>query len=289
LPLLLAGQLLFAIAGSFVHGSPLWVITNIPYNNLGSPYGSGDIFHYGFQLFNACGPPVFLLICAGLLFMAWELRGKDPLKREKLLILTAFSVFFIAHSLFWGLGIFNSMGLRRVLVCVLPLLALAALRGFHLAALLIPVRHIWRIILAAALMLWVVVFPFTSNPYAVNWKKNMVLQPEQLLAKEVADYIRKEVPVDGRIYYEHPYFGIALPADPFDVKTRSNLTRGSLEYLRQGDIVLWDDWFSVVERGVDAAYLDTLPGLTLIRQFSATEGSRLIRFRLYIMQTDSLR
>ncbi len=284
-PLLLAGQLLFAIAGSFVHGSPLWVITHIPYNNLGSPYGSGDIFHYGFQLFNASGPAVFLLICTGLLYMARDLFGKDPLKPEKLLILSAFSVFFIAHSLFWGLGIFNSMGLRRVLVCILPLLALAALRGFHLAAFVVPAGRVWRTSLAAALMLWVVVFPFTSNPYAVNWKKNMVLQPEQLLARDVADYVRKEVPLTGRIYYEHPYLGVVLNIDPFEVKTRSNLSRGSLEYIQPGDIVIWDDWFSVVERGVDTAYLDSLSGLTMLKQFSALEGKRNIRFRIYRQMT----
>ena len=50
---------------------------------------------------------------------------------EIVLILCGFGAFLIAHSLFWYLGIFNSLGLKRVLIGIMPMMALIVLYGFN--------------------------------------------------------------------------------------------------------------------------------------------------------------
>jgi hypothetical protein len=282
LPALLTGHVFYSLAGYAVYHDFLWVFNQNPYAFLSSPYGSGSLLHFVFEMYNATGVPVFLLFCSGVVVMLVKSFKKQLLPEEFILVFLGFASYFIAHSLFWYLGIFNSMGLKRVLVGVLPLAAIMALYGFNFLTeeLFIKKKTLGKIT-KAVILAYLVIFPFTQNPAAVNWKENMNLNDNQINANKVGEYMRSgNIPV-RRYFFEHPYLNMALEVDPFDAGRRSNLTLGSLEYLQAGDVVVWDNWFAPFERQVTREFVSGLPGMEAIKEFYSLQPDRGLEFVIY--------
>ncbi len=221
--------LLFAIAGYFVYRDFLWVFNKIPYASLEHTYGSGPLFHFIFQR---------------------SLRENLPYTPEEyLLIVFGFAAFLFAHSLFWYLSIFNSMGLKRVLLGILPLICLIALRGFNFITDAFPAnRNRIKVLMGSLVVLYVVIFPFTSNPAAIHWNKEMNLTKGQELAKAAAAFIQDNpVRKGAKLIYKVPYLSEVLDLDHFDGQRRIDLSEGCLSSLQKDDRIVWDSWFAPVE------------------------------------------
>ena len=257
-----AGHVLFGLAGWPLHGTPFWTFTRIPYAQGATGYGSGEAGHFVEQLLYLTGVPVYILFWVGLL-AAVVLVVRHPSWRERLSMPLSFLVVLMAaHSLFWALGIFHSMGLSRVLFPVLPLAALAAAGGLaFLRQGMAGLHPLAGRGLAFLLIGWAVVFPFTPNPAALHVED---LEPttDQRLMERVAEHLRDGPP--GRIAHQHPGLDLALGHDPFDPEQHLGLQPADLEALRPGDRVVWDDWFAVVEAGLHQEALERDPRLELV-------------------------
>ena len=285
IPWLLAGHLIFAIAGYFVYHDFLWVFNKLPYANLGHKYGSGQFLHFVYQLNYVIGIPLYLLLVAGLFSYPWRYLKKKMVvgHEEFLLVVLGFFAFLFAHSVFWYFGIFNSMGLKRVLLGVLPLICLIALRGFNFLTEELSVgKEKVAAIIGNLLFISVIVFPFTGNPAAINWGKDLSMTGEQKIAKGVAAYIKEnQVKPGARLLYFYPYLSETLNVDHFDSLRRIDLTLASLNKLQQDDRIIWDNWFAVVEAHIGLETLIKTPGLTREIDFSSKTGSRDIRFVIF--------
>ncbi len=266
LPLLLTGHVIYALAGAWAHGSLLWVFNKIPYATPDSVYGAGKLFHFADQLFYVIGPALYALLVLGMLGMA--VRRKAAAE-EWWLVLGGFLAYFIAHSLFWYFGIFNSMGLKRVLVAVMPLAAILALRGLNFVLSWADGRKALQQALLFLLLAGVLIFPFTKNKAAVSWPAAFTLNADQQLAQEVAAYIREAgMRTDSTtFFFSHPYLSIPLGLDYFQPELRRELDREALQSLQPGDIVIWENWFAVVDKGVPLEMLQEEYGLRALRRF----------------------
>jgi hypothetical protein len=202
------------------------------------------------------------------------------LPEEYLLVISGFFAYMVAHSVFWYFGIFNSMGLKRVLLGVLPLVGLVALRGFNFIIYGIPEKiKIMRFVIGSLIVVYVLVFPFTHNPAAINWKKDMHLNGEQELAVAVARHVRENPFAPGaRLLYFYPYLSETLNVDHFDSLRRVDLSITNLGEIKRNDRVIWDSWFAVVEAHVTLDLLLQTPGLVREIDFSSNDGEREVRF-----------
>ncbi len=285
LPWLLTGHLIYAVAGNFLYHDLLWVFTKIPYSNLDSKYGSGPLLHFVYQINYVIGIPLYFLTVIGIISYGWHWSKKNVVipVQETILVFLGFTLFFIAHSLFWYFGIFNSMGLKRVLLGVAPLISLIALRGFNFITL--EAFHGYKIIgriTGIMLVAVVVLFPFSGNPAAINWKKEMKLTSEQSMARAVAGFIRENpVQPNNKLLYSHPYLSVALNLDHFDASRRQDLNLQNLEFLQPGDKVVWDSWFSIIENGVPLDNLLGRDGLVREIDFSSKVEGQEIRFVVF--------
>ncbi|CAN5762488.1 hypothetical protein BH11BAC7_BH11BAC7_20000 [soil metagenome] len=248
LPLLAVGHLVYSFAGYFVHHDLLWVFRKIPYARLDSIYGRGELTHFAKQLFYILGLPGFILFLLGVISIL-----KDVIKRKEsrvipVLILGGFLAFFIAHTLFWYYGIFGSMGLTRVFICVIPLMALIMLKGFNLLTTeLIPAKNNLAKIFSIAILAYVIVFPFTKTHGGIVFERDMKLSPDQKAVIEMAKFVRREFPLMPRVAYEAPYIGIALGIDPFDNAQRLDLNPENLKVLHPGELLIWDSHFALLD------------------------------------------
>lgn len=282
LPWLLAGHIVYSIAGYFVYEDILWVFTKIPYARMDSAYGSGDLFHFARQLNYILGVPIFTLFLLGIIgtIVRW-IRGSAR-SELTILIFLGFLAFFVAHSLFWYLGIFNSMGLIRVLIGVIPFIAIIGLLGYNTLTEDLVGR--WPKVktgLQILLVIYILIFPFSSNPAAMNWEKDLMLSRDQQLSHEVANEIEEKFGRDHRFILAHPYLSFALDIDHFDSEQRVALSPDYQSYLKSGDILIWDQWFSVVEQGIQKDQLDAQSNLIMHYHVAEDDKGRQLGYAVY--------
>ena len=272
LPLLLSGHIFYSIAGVFYYHDLLWVFNKIPYSESSGKYGHGNITHFVVQLNYIIGVPLYALLALGFVKKVIELFSFRKIDEYRLmhpevfLIYGSFLAFITAHSLFWYFGIFESMGLNRVLAGVVPLAIIISLKGFNFITGIIK-QKVPALSTAFILAAAVIVFPFVPNPASVNWEKDLSLSDEQLLVTDAYKLIKVDFPENTVLYYTHPYLILLMNRDPFDVSQNHDLKMLWKEKRPAHYMVVWDNQFSLVENGVTLEQLMADKKLKLIKNF----------------------
>lgn len=282
IPLLLFGHIIYSIAGYFAHKDFLWVFNQIPYARLSSIYGNGNLFHFIEQLLYVVGVPIYILFWIGAVYIIWQSIYKKTSVELRIIVMVGFFAFFISHTIFWYLGIFNSMGLKRVLISIAPFTAIISLIGFNFITDVFLNQKKWKYIIQCILIAYIIIFPFTSNPSAIKAERDLILSKDQESAIQVADFIQKNVSQNHRFMYTHPYLSEVLHIDHFDSIKRIDFTDDILNNTSSGDIIIWENWFAVVENGISKEYLDTLPMLLNIYNSNVLDRGREVIYSVYI-------
>lgn len=265
LPLLAAGHLIYSLIGYFYYGSFLWVFTKIPYATLSSVYGKGNWNHFLLKMYEVTGVINLCLLIVGFLWAVVAIfsRFKHFKTNEIWLIYGNFVAFITAHSIFWYLGIFNSFGLLRVVIGVIPLISLIALRGTNGLLNLLPsrIRPAGLVIIFALIL----IFPLTKDE--AGWKKkDFELNSDQIAQTKLFDYLQKQYPdyKNYYFYYEAPYLSVLLNHNYYTnfynhtqkVQPNERLSTRLLNaspnpndtaQLKHPALIIWDDWYAPTE------------------------------------------
>ena len=283
IPLLLFGHLFYSFAGLLVSDDLLWVFNKIPYARLSSTYGNGRLFHFVDQLNYVIGVPIYALFWLGVISIIWKSIKKRISIEIQVLIFISFFAFFIAHTLFWYLGIFSSMGLKRVFIGVAPLISIIALIGFNFITeeLFKPKRTV-KLISQYLLIASIIIFPFTSNPAAIDWTTDLSLSKDQETAQKVTTLIAPLRQANQCIIYSQPYMSVTLNIDHFDTNQHLDLSKESIKKIKKGDLIIWENWFAVVENGITKKILDDDNTLKKAHEVSVWDDGREIKYAVYI-------
>jgi len=256
IPLLLVGHIVYAMAGYSTHKDLLWIFNTLPYAVWNSAYGQGGWMHFVENLPVIISVPLCFLFASGLLYGLYILTGKFIFKdknavsdEELYLVYGICVIYFMAHSAFWALGIFNSFGLLRVMTGVIPLMAIISLRGFNAISQIF--RFNW---LKYFLIACVMIFPFINNKYAFKWKRDFSLKADQQAELELGDYVKQNFPdyKNQVFFYEPAYLSVTLDIDYFDsTKHKRLLNSFAGNNFPDGSFLIWDDWFAPVEGKVE--------------------------------------
>ena len=182
-----------------------------------------------------------------------------------------FVSYFLAHVIFWALGIFNSFGMLRVLVAVMPLMAIIQLRGLNMLALLPFPKLIIRTAIVAVLL-----FPFVpENHYSWKFDRDFKLGNDQMLQLQMGKYIRQHFSdyQQRRYYFDANYISVVMDFDFFDEQKSRRVS----EWVAQSDnkpcFVIWDDWYCAFEGGIPLDKLLHDQNLILVKEFSVVYGN----------------
>lgn len=279
LPILVTGSLVYGIAGYPVHEDFLWVFNKVPYAKLSSTYGKGNsVFHFYNELLYVIGIPFYIFFWLGIIAWfrnTWK-KGFDP--SLTFLIYGGAISFITAHSIFWYFGIFNSMGLKRVLICIVPLLSIVGLYGINLLSeqLLNKFRRLGQII-KYTLLSYLILFPFTSNPAAIDFSKDLSPQTAEIVARQASQFVRTHYE-EFRIVTADIHFCELLKKDCFDSEEKVFLNAYQLDHLKSNDVIIWENWFSTVEQGIGIDKLDHHPRLKRVKSFeqNSPNGRKVI-------------
>ena len=253
IPFLVIGHLMMSVIGSFYYNDLLWVFNKIPYAQLGSVYGKGNWFHFIEQLFFQMGFVEYSLFIIGGISMInflFKNNKNTPFFNEKLwLIYGCFMAFFIAHTCFWALGIFNSMGLSRVFVFVMPLMAIIVLDGYNFIELLtLKLNNKLVYFIKYIIIFLLIIFPFLNGPSSYKIPENFELESTQKVVKNnVVPFLKKYHP-NKTVIIADVGISFFLNIDPFDKKSCKmfyDITNFNL--IDSNHVVIWDNWFSPVE------------------------------------------
>ena len=285
IPYLIAGHVIYSVAGYFHYHDLLWVFNRNPYSTLNSLYGNGELLHYVDQLIYVVGVPLYILFWIGVLSSLTDLIRKRSTASFQTLIVLGFFSFLIAHSLFWYLGIFNSMGLKRVFVGVVPLMSIFALKGFNfITEELIGKFRVIKISLQYILVIYVIIFPFTSNPAALDFKTDMSLSTDQKCAIDVAEHIKTKYTSLPRLVYNHPYLSEVFNIDHFDHDVRASIFKDFKSNTKKDDVLIWDNWFCVIEDNIPNESLESSDILKKEYKCNKADELREVEFNVYNRQ-----
>ena len=258
-----------SVIGSFYYHDLLWVFNKIPYAHVSSVYGIGTWTHFIVQLYFQIGLieyVLFIIGCIAMVITLIKLKGKMPFVNEKLwLVYGCFFAFFIAHTSFWALGIFNSMGLSRVFVSVMPLLAIIVIDGLnYIENLVLLINEKLAITVKYALITMLTIFPFLPTPTSYKLPDDFELDASQVLIKNnVVPYLNTFKPNKTIVIAD-----ISIPLfynlDPFD-KSKVKMIYDVKDFnsLDSNTILVWDTWLSVMEFGLTLEKLNQCSNLKM--------------------------
>ncbi len=250
LPFVFVGFIVFSFAGSFFYDNFFWIITERPYSSKGT-YGSGSFFHFigGYnQILGFIGTALFVL-GTSLLFV----KKQYEQKRNAIFILILFPAVsvLLVHSLVWWKGLQGSAGYYRVLSTVIPLFALISFFGLN--RLHLCLKKSVNIISKQLFLLFTSVLILLGG--LISSQIDNRLRPEQEVLNKAANWY-KQYGANKRIYYLPPYFSYRADIDPFSLDG----TRDNMKYfgdknkpsnnMKDGEFLLWDGEFSVIEGGI---------------------------------------
>ncbi|MCF8425896.1 MAG: hypothetical protein K9H61_04125 [Bacteroidia bacterium] len=274
IPWLLFGHVVYSFAGWYFHKDLLWVFTKIPYATASSVYGKGTWFHFIEQLYFCLAPILFFGLILGVFFeiKSW-FKPNLKINLEQLFLVYGISVAFVlAHTIFWALGIFNSMGLNRVLVTIFPLLGIIILIGF--SDLLNTLPSFFQRPLGIVLLVAILIFPFLNNPASIDFKKSTQLSEEQVFIKSaIAPYLIKKYPTQTYVSAESS-FALFTNRNVYD---ESNWKfAGYTKESKSGEVILYDPWYFQIESGLSLSNLqnDTLIHQDTILNFTNEQGEK---------------
>ena len=253
LPFLAVGHIVYGVIGYFYYGDFLWIFNKMPYATLNGAYGSGPFWYFADKMHTVIGDfqPVLLVIglLTGFVSLIQYWRGKASFSTEKLWLVYGISVaYFLAHSIFWYFGIFNSFGLLRVMIGVLPLFALIMIEGINAVIQLFPTKNRIKWERAFLGILIVVLFLYFNKKidYQFHFFQNSAQEGQnQLVEKHLSDY------PNYTYYFDAIHLALPLEADWFDPtvhRTTPQLFTG--EPIPDKSLVFWDHIFSGNERKI---------------------------------------
>jgi Gpi18-like mannosyltransferase len=266
---LISGHVIMSVIGSFYYHDLLWVFNKIPYAHVSSVYGIGTWTHFIEQLYFQVGLieyALFFVGCLAMVITLIKLKGKMPFVNEKLwLVYGCFFAFFIAHTSFWALGIFNSMGLSRVFVSVMPLMAIIALDGLNfIENYIVFINNKLAIGVKYILIILIIVFPFLKTPAAYKIPDDFELDASQVLTKNiVVPYLNTFKPNKTIVIAD-----ISIPLfynlDPFDKsKVKMIYDVEDFNSMDSNTLLVWDTWLSVMEFGLTLEKLNQCDNLKM--------------------------
>ncbi len=247
-PLLAVGHVVYGIAGWQVFGSPFWVFSKIPYATLNGHYGKGHWSHFFVSAQYYWGLLVSILVWIGLALGIWRwfgyVRRKNTCEKKELwLIYGVFAAYFGSHVVFWGLGIFNSFGLTRVMIgitCMTSIIASTAAERLIDSIPQLRMQRAATAVLAGGLLVSLLISPKFLQKFNLSsvQKTHVALADKYESALKQGKYT---------LYADAVNLGVAMDWDWFGEKRGYTSTLPDTGKLNGPTAVIWDNWYSVVE------------------------------------------
>ena len=273
IPLLVTGHLVYSIIGWFYYRDFLWVFNEMTYAHLSSAYGSGSPFTFILGMYDLIGIPLSVLLVIGTLSGMYRLfkdilHSSESISPEEWwLVYGGFYSLLVSHTIFWAYGMFNSYGLVRVLIAVIPCAGLICLRGFNV------IVESKTLLLKPAVKEWIgllILFIILLNPFLqLNWKCSFELSANEKATLKAANKYKDEL--EGYVIYSSSPFSQYIfnrnISDRAEFRFLTDLN-GQHEIPAKSAIV-WDEYYAQASARIALSNLEIDDRFKLLDTFQA--------------------
>ncbi len=274
------GVVVFTLIGFFYTGSWNWVFGTNVYLTKPTDYGHGSIFHFFENHRYTFGWPYSMLTLLAIVafaagyFRQWNNR---ELHIQSVLVFGSLFIYFMAHSVFWTLGIFGSAGLDRVMAGVGPCIGYTTFCGFQFLARQKFAGYTVTKVILTLWVLWAFIMPryVYPLPYPLTTFQEMQI--------EACNYVKENKLDTGFVYFQEPYVPLLLKRDPFDENISGNLYQHGEKPFKPGAIIIWDSHLCSRESLLPLEVMEK-HAVTLLKVYSAPDiydGTRNMEMRIY--------
>ncbi len=265
LPLLLSGFVGYSLLGMLFGKGIFWLFDGVSFWSK-SAYGSGSLFQYIVRSPGYFGIPNEIFFVTGLVAGLWLfIRERREYSQEFVLVVLPFVVYFLAHSLAWWLGIFNSQGVSRYMAAIVPFMAVMATRGLYLFAKMFYIIFKREWVRVAALVLGfasIIHIPFVLQNYPVG------LSSTDRAMLEAARFIGGSEYATRNVYFTDPSVLYFLDRKPSCELCRPFSSISQVDAMSPGDLLVYESAFGIT-KGIELDSLLFNRSLKLIRTFDA--------------------
>lgn len=284
IPLLIVGHIVLTLLGVFFFEENwLWVLHGNPYIAIIDEHKVyGEWTSFLIWLLPIMGLPTFILLWIGVLFLLYRfIENKYSFTQEYYIYVIALCLFMM-HTIIYKFALFRGGGLTRYLIPILPLLAIVVVRGIELWSIIIKKIKIPSIISSMLVLLTIGIYNLSSAKYGSHYPKIFEPTPAQQCSIDVYRFIQEKYPNHPLYFYSFPYFSILFHINPHDYRFHRDLILDNIrQTIPKGSLVIWDDWYAVVDGKVELSYLERIPNLQPIRQFSIMDGKKKRSFAVF--------
>ncbi|MGB3075017.1 MAG: hypothetical protein WBB36_06835 [Chitinophagales bacterium] len=248
IPLLATGHVVYSLIGWFYYRDFLWVFNKMTYAVWNSSYGSGSALTFIYGMKDFIGWPLVVLFCIGTLTgLVWTFKDlfgsqKNLIAEELLLVYGSFFSIWISHMIFWSWGLFNSLGLIRVLIAVVPCAGIICLHGFNCIVewKIVSENGILKKCVIMVMVVAVFINPFlqlqSQCAFDLSGNQQTILRAAEKYKDQLNDYT---------IYSSSGYAAVAFGYDIFDSTRYRKLQEIHQEkQMAVKSAVIWDDFYA---------------------------------------------
>jgi hypothetical protein len=267
---LFLGFIVYGFFGILVYGDFWWYFTMNPYSMGNHIYGHGSWDHYLISYNYYLGyPGLFVMIVgfASICFLVLKKRWQELQFQWSFFAHGIFLGVVVAHSYFWATGSNGSMGLNRIATQGMPLFIILYL--YYISR--IPWFTYKVSILFGIGSIAMSVSLFKSKQFPI---KAGLMEKEIIAA---ADFLKKNVSSDQKIYYHCPLLVYEFGENPFRKGNRMEFTYFQdleddlKQEIKPGSFIVWDSHFGPVEAGLPLEKLESFKELVKVEEFIYTE------------------
>jgi hypothetical protein len=176
------------------------------------------------------------------------------------------------------------MGLSRVFVFVMPLMAMIVLDGFNYIELLTLKLNIKvSNFIKYTIILLLIIFPFLNGPSSYKIPENFELESTQKVVKNnVVPFLKKYHP-NKTVIISDVGISFFLNIDPFDKKScKMYFDISDFNQIDSNHVVIWDNWFSPVEYGTPFEKLTQCNTLKMDTIFyNSNKKGRVVEYAIF--------
>jgi hypothetical protein len=250
IPFMLIGHLVLGAVGWPIYHDFFWTIHQNPYSGKVDTNGIRNWDYFFIRLYYMFGPITFYLLFLGMMSLLVELIQLLKTKADKtvylhksLLVAGSFTSVFTAHSIFWVTGMFASIGLTRVIIGVVPAIALVSLIGLNVFFFLIDKLAVKRLKTFAGILLITLIFyiTFFSQLTKINIRDDFYLNEGQTyMAYTLASYVKAKFPTH-QAYFSDMGIAFLLDQNYYDNTGKKISSISPLYELKKNELIIWDD------------------------------------------------
>lgn len=265
------GFIAYAILGKIYLGDFLWYFNENPYDSKAFQYGHGTWTYFLEQFPYVTGVPFASICLLAFIWSVFNFKSLTPIMR---LFMGIFFLYFTFHSYAWAMGKFNSFGMTRVLIGIMPIAAFFNIWLINKLAFKFHLNQQWVSIIVVILCTG---FAFAQNPVSLSIS-DLKLSPTQQLMVQVALKFKTKIQKSPVIYCGDQYLLMKTGIDPWSgyAKKMHGLKTDSVQ---KGALVFWDSYYSPRDYGIEKTYLSSNSNYSALDSFYYKDFSLFVYYK----------